>query len=862
MGRDFGNGSFTAAKAETCKMENYFFRKGEKNRKNDPFFLGFEKGNKIFNPQNVLGGVFGNGKKMFSQDFGRKGPFNFRFFQNFGKKSVGGGNRFPPPNFKKRNFEYFNRFENFEKDRSLFVSGTSLGHCGPSLLCSPPSGSELFIFEGKCGKNFVCRRERGVGEKASFSYFDLLGPSFSHFEKDNSGKEKQQGDIFVSGEKKGKNEEGSFSFFEKRESKVEPSFSSARVSRTSCSKGRGGEDLNVFFGAQTGGDADALPSVGPRFGKNEEKDGDFFKIFMVNNEKIKRLKRFNFFSSGKVFLYSNFLERENNFALSSPLCWEKYFAEEKRAAPLHAPNVGVISFSFFELLKKDVLFLSKEQKEVFSFLEEEKSFPIFEKWISNFPSSDFSFEETKVLVENKILEKTDSFFTDRCVGYIFKVFEKEKNRNRVVQDCLSCNIFCKKYKVSFDKITFLRKKIASFSYGFEIDFKAFFFQFLLGEKVRKFFKVRIGESFFQFSRLPMGFANAVPIAHFSSSFLCFLVLEHFCGEEIFCFVYIDNILVVGNKKEVLFSFLSFFQEKTKEFNFTVGSLTPIESFVVFRGIFFDLKKKIFRMKDSFVEKVCFRFSLVKQTVEENRLLFGEFRSLMGSVVYFCSCLGVPLGKFFYCLKLLARNALSSPKKEIFVWKKVKEELLFFLSVLRKEQFLTFSRESQNSFLVADACGETAVIASVLVLNGSIFLFSKKMQSKNIMLLEAEAIQQSLFHFAEKIVGSCLFLYGDNLSVLCSLSKGFSKNFELNIRVVSILNLLRNNFCDVYLFYVPSDFNVADPFSRDSVFLDSLKSNVLEKFCENQVVAFAKQDDSNKLCLSFGVEEVKRSFHFF
>jgi hypothetical protein len=175
-----------------------------------------------------------------------------------------------------------------------------------------------------------------------------------------------------------------------------------------------------------------------------------------------------------------------------------------------------------------------------------------------------------------------------------------------------------------------------------VDFKAYFYQFALHEDVRGFFTVRNQDgTTIRMMRLPMGFSWAVAIAQAFSKFVC----AELKGVEFD--VYVDNILLCSDDprkgKEQLQALLS----RCQKLGVIVGEVQ--EGCVVdHRGLRFELHSGTCMLKQSFIEKLTRRLSVNSQT-------WGEWRSLIGMVLYAAMARGVQLGRLYYVFKWWVRQ---------------------------------------------------------------------------------------------------------------------------------------------------------------------------------------------------------------
>ena len=157
------------------------------------------------------------------------------------------------------------------------------------------------------------------------------------------------------------------------------------------------------------------------------------------------------------------------------------------------------------------------------------------------PDSELGDEDLATLQQRGIIAEVSPHFP--ATGYIGKAFtvaEPAKRRRRFILDTIGANLWCPDpAEVCFNSIQHVCQEVMKGNWVASVDFSAFYFQFALGVDVVPLFCFRCGNKYFALQRLPMGFKASVAIAqHFSES----LVATS-------CDVYIDNILVYGQREE-------------------------------------------------------------------------------------------------------------------------------------------------------------------------------------------------------------------------------------------------------------------------------------------------------------------------
>jgi hypothetical protein len=582
---------------------------------------------------------------------------------------------------------------------------------------------------------------------------------------------------------------------QRRKSCSRTTLGSPRITRDTCKIGGRGRDVDEVLGAQKEGNTDALFAMGNGSRPQPHVESGESACLEVRHAKQDTLRRF-----AKCYGLP-FVSGLLNSVFGSGKVWEKYIPQHvKQNAPLHLPQVTPLR------LRKLVLEMKRRNWSTapFEFLWDKGRYPPAPPERKAFPQSSITPSQIEQGRSSAIFEVADE--DGGYVSYLFLVFEEGKVRWRVVHDCISANVLCPSPPaVEFDSLSHVRRFVLKFRYALEFDFKAFFYQFPLSKDVRKFFTFRVGETMWQPCRLPMGFTHAVSIANVTSRFL-----SHNLHPEVVSLVYVDNIVLLGDRYVSVLDAAQSFVSRCAEFGVTIGSQTAVSSDVIFRGISFHLSSQQLQIKQEFKEK--FRKRLEWGRIEGNT--WGETRSLLSMAIYGLSVLGIPLSHAFYLLQFLIKNIDSRPKKRVEMWQVVKMQWRELVEVILQNKRVTpVMSTTMKGVLVTDARGD-GTIAAIYSRNGLLRADWKRVKESHIADLEARAVTFALerWNFASGVYA----LFCDNLVVLYSLKKGWSKRFAVNVEIRKIFNLLREKKMELELFYVPSEKNCADPLTRFSV----------------------------------------------
>jgi hypothetical protein len=133
---------------------------------------------------------------------------------------------------------------------------------------------------------------------------------------------------------------------------------------------------------------------------------------------------------------------------------------------------------------------------------------------------------------------------------VFKVPEHQKRRFRVIEHPEAINEqTALDHKTEFLTTTERHNAVLKGKFVADLDFAAYFDQFLLAEEVRDFFAFDTGDRWFRMKVLAMGLKHSVRVAHATTLQL----LNFKVGKSVHVEPYIDNIRVVGETREEVIS---------------------------------------------------------------------------------------------------------------------------------------------------------------------------------------------------------------------------------------------------------------------------------------------------------------------
>lgn len=260
----------------------------------------------------------------------------------------------------------------------------------------------------------------------------------------------------------------------------------------------------------------------------------------------------------------------------------------------------------------------------------------------------------------------------RCDLETFCIAETEKTRKRFITHTRMLN---QCFEIE-DELRFslpgpeLIKEDATFgNWACCLDFAAFFHQFEIEKRLRKYYGFRVGQKCFQLTTMPMGHRFAPGVAQILTKNVARKIEEEF-GVRATCFI--DNTRFVAKEKAQLRSAIKRFYEITRRANMTLNeteeeALAGIAVSYTFLGMCFDHKKQEVSLAEKSKKKITEAIRILMQdpTMEECNSIFSLF--VWGSHV-----VQLPLHDYFYIFKFIRRRASWNVKEKARVWQCVKE----------------------------------------------------------------------------------------------------------------------------------------------------------------------------------------------
>jgi len=375
-------------------------------------------------------------------------------------------------------------------------------------------------------------------------------------------------------------------------------------------------------------------------------------------------------------------------------------------------------------------------------------------------------------------------------------------------------------KVVFPTINELQRAAARNSTIAQSDWKCFYYQILLGESVREYYGVQIGDEYFRMTRLPMG---GVPSCFVAQEISVAIKDEAMTSVEDVneAYVQIDNIYFFGNACTIIGAV----EEITSRIGLAVGSWANSDedgAVATALGMEFDMQDRTVKLSQKFRRKHQ-RILLALET--RNRISALELWYLMGIIIRVAMVLRKPPAGIYYLMNSIRRLARrmgveARPSKQFWAadcgWNDIERnqarEAIRFINRWTSTT-LPFTETRTEVFLISDACDEGG--ATVTIINNNITINEWRWadEQRKLHINEKEALTTAAVTSAIAATpkGRGVVIVTDSQVVASCLLKGMSRNKIVNTAVNRSISRVSGN--DVKILWIPSEWNPSDGPSR-------------------------------------------------
>lgn len=450
--------------------------------------------------------------------------------------------------------------------------------------------------------------------------------------------------------------------------------------------------------------------------------------------------------------------------------------------------------------------------------------------------SRFSLEQLRRMEEHAIVAidvQDDSHRPTSVFGFLSPEPQKSPPRNRVIFDTLYANSFSLPLaKTQFRSLPELLAFFKSHRWFVCFDFRAFYYQFALSPEVSRHYIGRIsGSHSFRLLRPAMGHKNTVFVAQVVSSALA--RLAKLDTQSVQSDVIIDNVCFAGNDLEEMYRVVARFRSMCSEANVVVGEETEISQVVTHRGVTYDSRSGLLRVKNSWRDKFLQRLEHLVR-----RPTFDRLRSILGMLAYLriyfhprAETVGPRLPSTFFLWKTCSRWLAAGTKRRLAFAPCVIHQLIALKEFLESDPAVNLVASDhlacEDEFLVTDAARDSifagwgAVLvrgARVSVAGGSFPLATPE----PIAILEMRAVGLAISYWQYDLRRRYLQVLTDNTASLFALRKGYSPSWLMNEELIHISEILARQGLRIVVDFIPSKVNPADDPSRGVYTIDDAK----------------------------------------
>ena len=340
----------------------------------------------------------------------------------------------------------------------------------------------------------------------------------------------------------------------------------------------------------------------------------------------------------------------------------------------------------------------------------------------------------------------------------------------------------------------LMKKVKKFAYAYQVDFKFYFAQFLLPDRLQSVFLFRDAGRWWQLNTIPTGASSCPIIAQLFSESLTALLLAEF--KNIDADAYVDNVRILANDlsylKVVLKRFFEICDEYRVEINESYDEVITQQD-----GKVYDFLGVHYNHNDA---TTCISSKLKLKLLQGVRLLtecspqqlpdisLRTLTSMLGVVQHAGLISGGCKSSYYHVMKFFRRRAAAGWYLDdaAQLWPSIMNTLKTWLWTEAQKQPRVWKDEApyhRTAVIYTDA-STIGMGAVMFCCDGSISIIAKSWsmaEKPHINILEAIAVRDTLKTFRLNGVDA-IHLRVDNTSVIYSLQKTRSKSFDLNMIV--------------------------------------------------------------------------------
>ncbi|CUG08906.1 Hypothetical protein, putative [Bodo saltans] len=496
--------------------------------------------------------------------------------------------------------------------------------------------------------------------------------------------------------------------------------------------------------------------------------------------------------------------------------------------PLYAPLTKKITCEETEDILVRANVQEDERKEVMKWLTDKH---FYEKLLRNTPSQERNRhknysppQDVEKMIASQIIEKVvdEKASPSKCFVKQKSVNERKKTRRRVILETRELNRAIKKQKhflrtvklpvqSDIERCLSLSRKVDSF------DFKSFFYQILLDEKIRPFFRLIINDELYQLCVLPMGASFSVFVAQ-SIANACCTLLKNKNGKEEQSLTYVDNIF--------------FFHNEDNELERDFENLPEIGDFEInakqtrILGRMVDLEAQEIRLAEETIEKMKL---YAENTANATSLTLRYFLRIWGTIIFAASVLHLPLYDAQNLLSILSQFCSAFINEELHLDENVANHTLFKKSQQGLAELLSKRTWAEGRVQVSSLDDEPRI---VVYTDATLEQGAYVILDGNAINITVLSFPPPLFHINENegfaaaqgikaasALSKKVTWVTDSQAVFFAAHNGRSRNKIINAQVRAMLETRSR----ITALWVPSDDNLADAPTRNKEIKNAVRT---------------------------------------
>ena len=361
-------------------------------------------------------------------------------------------------------------------------------------------------------------------------------------------------------------------------------------------------------------------------------------------------------------------------------------------------------------------------------------------------------------------------------------------------------------------------RLMTCSFFREHDFKSYFFQFELDERVRDLFAFRVGPKKYRMRRWPMGYGPVPQVSQAVSETLAVCATDSGRGVQV---TWLDNVVLGAMTRADLLEMDLRFQALCERYGITIGESSEAGARGQILGMEIDLEAKRWRLSPEWIQKTVAWSDVLDF---EGSLPLRLWWRLIGSCLWRRHALSQPIRRMIALLRWMSEVAKAELQEGpsdgnwdrlVYMGEEARSCLRAELTLLRDNEWQKWSSPPEK---IVDVVSDASLTAWAFVFQDkptwSKFEGSWATSRTDIFRKEAFAAARAIEHVLATEEGCFRIRIGiDNSAVIAAFTRAYTLNMDALEAIDKVLTLAAERGCVVEPYWVPTDKNIADKYTR-------------------------------------------------